>query len=223
MDKRVINKQIVIENYSSKNSIEYDNDTNKNFLYGEATKKFIKKIKITNKDNIVADIGCGTGYVFELLTKKYRKKNIKFYGVDPAKGMLKIANKKIKDKRTKFIEGSFEKINLRDDSVDKIISTLALHWVGSIDKALKELKRIIKPKGSIDILMIEKNDGKQFKKMVFRVMKKFLSNKQIFYAANLIKRITKKELANKFSKYFDLKNDYKLSIKTKKKIDLWQL
>ena len=218
MDKRIINKQIVIENYSSKNSIEYDNNTNKNFLYGEATKKFIKNIKITNKDNVIADIGCGTGYVFELLTKKYRKKNIKFYGIDPAKGMLKIANKKIKDKRTKFIEGSFEKINLRDNTIDKIISTLALHWVESIDKALKEIKRINKPNGSIDILMIEKNDGKEFKKMVFRVMKKYLSNKQIFYAANLIKRITKKDLVNKFSKYFDLKNNYKLSIKTKKKL-----
>ncbi len=218
MNKRIINKQIVIENYSSKNSIEYDNNTNKNFLYGEATKKFIKNIKITNKDNVIADIGCGTGYVFELLTKKYRKKNIKFYGIDPAKGMLKIANKKIKDKRTKFIEGSFEKINLRDNTIDKIISTLALHWVGSIDKALKEIKRINKPNGSIDILMIEKNDGKEFKKMVFRVMKKYLSNKQIFYAANLIKRITKKDLVNKFSKYFDLKNNYKLSIKTKKKL-----
>tara|TARA_B100000959_G_scaffold282353_1_gene348546 strand:+ start:923 stop:1759 length:837 start_codon:yes stop_codon:yes gene_type:complete len=218
MNKRIINKQIVIENYSSKNSIEYDNNTNKNFLYGEATKKFIKNIKITNKDNVIADIGCGTGYVFELLTKKYRKKNIKFYGIDPAKGMLKIANKKIKDKRTKFIEGSFEKINLRDNTIDKIISTLALHWVESIDKALKEIKRINKPNGSIDILMIEKNDGKEFKKMVFRVMKKYLSNKQIFYAANLIKRITKKDLVNKFSKYFDLKNNYKLSIKTKKKL-----
>jgi ubiquinone/menaquinone biosynthesis C-methylase UbiE len=218
MNKRIINKQIVIENYSSKNSIEYDNNTNKNFLYGEATKKFIKNIKITNKDNVIADIGCGTGYVFELLTKKYRKKNIKFYGIDPAKGMLKIANKKIKDKRTKFIEGSFEKINLRDNTIDKIISTLALHWVESIDKALKEIKRINKPNGSIDILMIEKNDGKEFKKMVFRVMKKYLSNKQIFYAANLIKRITKKDLVNKFSKYFDLKNNYKLSIKIKKKL-----
>jgi hypothetical protein len=49
-------------------------------------------------------------------------------------------------------------------------------------------------------------------------MKKYLSNKQIFYAANLIKRITKKDLVNKFSKYFDLKNNYKLSIKTKKKL-----
>ena len=47
--------------------------------------------------------------------------------------------------------------------MDKVISTLALHWVSSIDKGLKELKRILKPKGSIDILMIEKNDGKDKK------------------------------------------------------------
>ena len=72
MDKRIINKQIIIENYSVENSVIYDNYTNKNFLYGEATKRFIKKIKLSNKDIVVADIGCGTGYVFELITKKYR-------------------------------------------------------------------------------------------------------------------------------------------------------
>ena len=218
MDKSKINKQIVIENYSVKNSVLYDNNTNKNFLYGEATKKFIKNIKLSNKDNIIADIGCGTGYVFELISKKYKKKNIKFYGVDPAKGMLKIAKKKIKDKRVDFLEGSFEKIPLKNNSVDRVISTLSLHWATSIDKGLKELKRIIKPNVSIDILMIEKNDGKEFKKTVFRVMKKYLSNKQIFNAANLINRITKKELTKKFEKYFNLKNDYNLSIKTKKKL-----
>ncbi len=218
VDKRVINKQIVIENYSAKNSAIYDNNINKNFLYGEATKKFIKNIKLTNKDNVVADIGCGTGYVFELITKKYKKKKIKFYGIDPARGMLKIANKKKKDKRIKFYEGSFEKNHLKNKSVDKIISTLALHWVESIDKSLKELKRIIKPNGSIDILMIEKNDGKKFKKLVFKVMKKYLNNKQIFYAANLINRVTKKELIYKFSKHFNLNKDYELSINIKKKL-----
>ena len=218
MDKRIINKQIVIENYSTKNSAIYDNDTNKNFLYGEATKKFIKNIKINDKDKIIADIGCGTGYAFELITKKYKKKNIKFYGIDPDKGMLKIENKKTKNKRIKFYEGSFEKNHLKNNSIDKIISTFALHWVESIDKSLKELKRIIKPNGSIDILMIEENDGKKFKKLVFRVMKKYLSNKQIFHAANLINRINKKELIHKFSKYFNLKNDYDLSINIKKKL-----
>ena len=218
MDKRIINKQVVIENYSAKNSVLYDNNTNKNFLYGEATKRFVKNIKLSSKDIVVADIGCGTGYVFEILTKKYKKKKIKFYGIDPAKGMLEIANKKIKDKRTKFIDGSFEKIHLKNNSVDRIISTLALHWVRSIDKGLKELKRVLKSKGSVDILMIEKSDGKEFKKLVFRVMKKFLSNKQIFNAANLINRVTKKEITKKIIKYFDLKKDYNLSVKIKKKL-----
>ena len=218
MDKRVINKQIIIENHSAKNSVLYDNNINKNFLYGEATKRFIKNIKLNSKDFVVADIGCGTGYVFEILTKKYKEKKIKFYGIDPAKGMLKVANKKIKDKRTKFINGSFEKIHLKNNSVDRVISTLALHWVKSIDKGLKELKRILKSKGSVDILMIEKSDGKEFKKLVFRVMKKFLSNKQIFNAANLINRVTKKEITKKIIKYFDLKKDYNLSVKIKKKL-----
>jgi ubiquinone/menaquinone biosynthesis C-methylase UbiE len=218
MHKKIINKQIIIENYSLKNSTVYENDINKNFLYGEATKKFIKSIKINNKDNIIADIGCGTGFVFELISKKYKNQNINFYGIDPAKGMLKIANNKIKDKRITFKEGSFEKIPLKNNSVDKIISTLALHWATSIDNGLKELKRVLKRKGSIDILMVEKNDGKEFKKLVFRVMKKYLSNKQIFNAAKLINRITKKELTKKFTKYFNLRNDYNLSINIKKKI-----
>ena len=46
MDKRIINKQVIIENYSEKNSVIYDNNINKNFLYGNATKKFIKNIKL---------------------------------------------------------------------------------------------------------------------------------------------------------------------------------
>ena len=218
MHKKIINKQIIIENYSLKNSTVYENDINKNFLYGEATKKFIKSLKINNKDNVIADIGCGTGFVFELISKKYKNQNINFYGIDPAKGMLKIANNKIKDKRITFKEGSFEKIPLKNNSVDKIISTLALHWATSIDNGLKELKRVLKRKGSIDILMVEKNDGKEFKKLVFRVMKKYLSNKQIFNAAKLINRITKKELTKKFTKYFNLRNDYNLSINIKKKL-----
>ena len=108
--------------------------------------------------------------------------------------MLEIASKKITDKRTKFIKGSFEKIPLKTKSVDKIISTLALHWVESIDSSIKELKRVLKPNGSINVLMIESNDGKEFKKLIFKVMKKYLSKKQIFNAAKLINRITKKEL-----------------------------
>ena len=110
MHKRIINKQIIIENYSLKNSTVYENYINKNFLYGEATKKFIKNIKINNKDNIIADIGCGTGFVFELISKKYKNQNINFYGIDPAKGMLEIANKKMQDLNASDVDAAMRMV-----------------------------------------------------------------------------------------------------------------
>ena len=59
--------------------------------------------------------------------------------------MLELAKNKFKlDPGFSFYEGTFAKIPLEDKSVDKIISTLALHWVPSLDDSIKELKRILK-------------------------------------------------------------------------------
>ena len=49
-------------------------------------------------------------------------------------------------------------------------------------------------------------------------MKKFLSVKQIFKAANLIQRVSSKELKKIIEMHFDLKKEYSLSIKNIKKI-----
>ena len=216
--KAMVN-EITILNYSNRNSTVYDNPTNKNFVYGQITSDFVNKIKLKKNDSIIADIGCGTGFVFEFLNNKIKKRNCKFIGIDPAKGMINKAKKKYKfDKRFSFYKGSFDKISLEKDSVDRIISTLALHWAPSINRSLKELQRVLKPTGSMDILMIDKNDGKNFKKIIFKTMKKYLTIKQIFNAAKLIQRISSNDIKIQFSKYFDLKKKYKLSIINVKKI-----
>jgi ubiquinone/menaquinone biosynthesis C-methylase UbiE len=49
-------------------------------------------------------------------------------------------------------------------SADKIISTLALHWVKSLDAAAMELRRVLMDDGSLDILMIARDDGATFKR-----------------------------------------------------------
>ena len=78
--------------------------------------------------------------------------------------MLELAKKKYNfDKNIAFFEGTFACMPLENESVDKIISTLAMHWVPSIDDSLKELKRVLKPNGSVDIMMTEKDDGDNFK------------------------------------------------------------
>ena len=124
---RTSNKTTV-SSYSKSNSKEYEDPMNKNFLYGEITSKFLQKIKFREKDKFLLDIGCGTGFVFDELYPSLVSKHISALGIEPAIGMLAIAKNKYKDKSMVcFEEGSFEKIPRPDNSVDRIISTLALH------------------------------------------------------------------------------------------------
>ena len=54
--------------------------------------------------------------------------------------MLELAKNKFKlDANFSFYEGTFAKTSLKSKSVDKIISTLALHRVPSLNDSIKEL------------------------------------------------------------------------------------
>jgi len=212
-------KKVTISNYSSRNATFYDDPMNKNFVYGELTVDFVNKIELKKTDKIITDIGCGTGFAFDIIYEKLKKNKTKCIGIEPAKGMLILAKNKFKsDDNFSFYECTFGKIPLKDKSVDKIISTLALHWVPSIIDSIKELKRILKSNGSIDILMIDKNDGESFKLPVIEAMKKHLTFKQIMKAASLAQRVSSKHIYDYFNMEFDLINKYTLTVQNVKKI-----
>ena len=132
---------------------------NKNFLYGDITVRFLEKISFQPEDRDILDIGCGTGFVFDEFYDKFRETDMRGTGIEPAEGMLKIAIEKYQNEEMfSFDAGSFEKIPLDDKSQDKIISTLALHWVKSLEVAAAEMRRVLRDTGSLDILMIAKDD-----------------------------------------------------------------
>ena len=60
-------KKVTISNYSSRNATFYDDPMNKNFVYGELTIDFVNKIELKKTDKIIADIGCGTGFAFDII------------------------------------------------------------------------------------------------------------------------------------------------------------
>ena len=212
-------KATTVSNYSSRNATVYDDPMNKNFVYGKLTIDFVNKINFERKNETIADIGCGTGFAFEIIYEKLKKDSKKCIGVEPAKGMLELAKNKFKlDTNFSFYEGTFAKTSLKSKSVDKIISTLALHWVPSLGDSIKELKRILKKNGSIDILMIAKDDGEGFKQPIVEAMKKHLSFKQIMKAATLAQRVSSKHIYDYFNKEFDLKNKYTFSVQNVKRI-----
>jgi len=212
-------KKATVSNYSSRNANHYDDPMNKNFVYGEMTVNFVNQINFEDKDKVVADIGCGTGFAYDILYEKIKNDNRKFIGVEPANGMLNLAINKFKSNAIfSFYDGTFAKIPLEDNSVDKIISTLALHWVPSLDDSVKEMKRVLKPNGAIDIMMTAKDDGEGFKKPIIAAMQKHLSFKQIMKASTLSQRVSLTHMQRYFSKEFDLENDYTLTIENKKKV-----
>ena len=164
-------KKATVSNYSSRNATHYDDPMNKNFVYGEMTVNFVNQLEFEDKDQVILDIGCGTGFAYDILYEKIKDYKKNFIGVEPAKGMLDLAIDKFKSNSNfSFHEGTFAKIPLEDNSVDKIISTLALHWVPSLDDSIKEMKRVLKPNGSMDIMMTAKDDGEGFKKPIIKAM-----------------------------------------------------
>jgi len=57
----------------------------------------------------------------------------------------------------KFVEGGAENIPLPDEYFDKVVASASFHHFSDQDKALEEMKRVLKPDGKIIILEIDPN------------------------------------------------------------------
>tara|TARA_B100000686_G_C16660321_1_gene900578 strand:- start:525 stop:1277 length:753 start_codon:yes stop_codon:yes gene_type:complete len=184
---------------------------NKNFLYGDITVRFLRQIKFRPEDKFLLDIGCGTGFIFDVLYDNLKAGGIQCFGIEPASGMLKIAERKYKHGGLFSVgEGSFEKIPFKDRSFDRILSTLALHWVKSLEVAALEMRRVLKDTGQIDILMIAKDDGDNFKKYIVNALRKHLNFSQIMKTATLVQRVNAQQLEKTF---YPFHNDFDIEIK----------
>ncbi len=196
--------QTTVTVYSEKNAAFYEEFCNRSFVYGKISSDFLEGLPFSDNDEELLDIGCGTGLVFDVVGDALRQHEVNCLGIDPAQGMLDLGIEKYADDpQFKFQLGSFENIPLPDASVDRITSVLALHWAPAIEPAVKEIKRVLKPGGRVDILMIARDDGYNFKAGVVAAMKKHLSFAQIMRAAGLAQRLTADQLKQSFEEYFD--------------------
>lgn len=83
----------------------------------------------------ILDVGCGTGIIHDLYP------NLDIMGIDVSQGML--AHHKGKHKMASACN-----IPFRDDKFDSVVCRSVLHHIPETEKALKEIKRVLKPGGS---------------------------------------------------------------------------
>ena len=104
------------------------------------------KCKIKDNPKIL-ELGCGDGSMW---LENYDKlpKNIDITLSDISKGMLKDIDDKLKkDKRFSFKVIDAANIKLKDNTYDLVIANHVLFYIKDLDKALKEIYRVLKKDG----------------------------------------------------------------------------
>ena len=100
----------------------------------------------------ILDVGAGTGYCTQALARQYGKAEV--YALDLAHNMLRKAQSSTGlwqrlNKRFRYITGDAEQLPLADDSVNMLISNLAIQWCNDLDRVFAEFRRVLAPGGML--------------------------------------------------------------------------
>ena len=103
----------------------------------------LKELKTTSFRNLL-DVGCGTGPMIELLTKRYPKRH--FTGLDLTPKMIEMANGKHLKNAT-FLVGDSENLPFSDGEFDAVICANSFHHYPNPQKFFDGVSRVLSPGG----------------------------------------------------------------------------
>lgn len=127
---------------------DWDNLRNELF---DASVGFASLAPLVAPGMVIADIGTGTGGMLPYLADI----SAKILAVDLSQGMLRKARAKARSlgiEQVEFIQGDLAELPLEDNSVDAAFAALVLHHVARPVSALQEMRRIIRPGGSLVLI-----------------------------------------------------------------------
>lgn len=99
--------------------------------------------------DIVADLGSGNGFFTIPFAKKTGET---VYALDIEPKMLEMLKERAIDEgvtNIEYVESNLDEIKLEDSSVHHAFISFVLHEVPDIKRTLSEIKRILKPEGSV--------------------------------------------------------------------------
>lgn len=120
------------------------------FKTGQARQRMVAHL--LPREFIVADLGCGTGFVAEALLGHCSR----LICVDRSAGMLKEARKRLlrsgSAMQIELRKGELGALPIADGEVDGAVAGMVLHHLPKVDDAVAEMFRILKPGGSAVVL-----------------------------------------------------------------------
>jgi SAM-dependent methyltransferase len=93
------------------------------------------------------EVGCGTGALSAAILDRCKPKSL--ISIDPSDGFLNKARANVPDERVVFQVGDAEALALETASRDAVVSALVLNFVPDREKALAEMKRVVRVGGTV--------------------------------------------------------------------------
>jgi len=144
-----LDKHWVKKNFE-RSAVSYDKVA---VLQREVADRLLERLEVVNMlPNTLLDVGTGTGRCSQLLAKKYKKAQI--YALDISLPMLQQARGRLSllDKwraKQHFMAGDAEHLPIKSQSIDFLISNMALQWCEDLPKTLSDFRRVIRPGGLV--------------------------------------------------------------------------
>lgn len=118
--------------------------------HGDVARQVIAGMGIRAGDQIL-DLGCGSGWATRLLAKAAA--GAQATGIDISPAMVAEAEQLHSNTiRARYAVGSFEKLDLPDGRFQRVFSLEALYYAPDFAAALVEIRRVMKPGGTLDVV-----------------------------------------------------------------------
>ena len=105
----------------------------------------------------VLDVGTGTGALAAALAAMTRTSQI--VGIDPSAGFISHAGNRLSSPRVRFETGDAQALPYPAAAFDQVLSLLALNFVPDHEKALREMRRVARPGGTVSACVWDYGDG----------------------------------------------------------------
>jgi len=118
----------------------------------------------------VADLGCGTGQVSEMLAPFVAQ----VVAVDESQAMLSAARKRLHDHANVSVrEGDLGALPIDDESMDAALIFLVLHYTADPAEVLSEVYRVLKPDGRVLVVDMMPHERSEFRNIMGHVWQGF--------------------------------------------------
>jgi SAM-dependent methyltransferase len=92
------------------------------------------------------DLGCGTGALTQTIAARSEPASVT--GLDPSDRFIAFARRQTQDRRVAFQTGDAQALPFPDMTFDAVVAGLVLNFVPDPAQALREMKRVLRPRGT---------------------------------------------------------------------------